>query len=299
MSAELVSILIPVYNRVNLIGETIDCALAQTYTNIEIIIVDNCSTDGTWELLEEYAQKFPRINIFRNSFNVGPVGNWKRCVELAKGEFCKILFSDDLLSSNYIDECMKVFSYKDAFVLSNVELFNDKGMVKNNYKFRLYKKFTINDYLESILLDNRLGFPISPGAAFFRKTDLLPVIHVEINNPLNLDYSKYGAGNDLLIFLLIGNKYNSISIASNAVAFFRIHDKSFTIENDLGIYYQYIKFQFITEYKDILIRKFATYVKFNSFIKRKNSQLRPYLKFEFDYFFCFKLVISKIFGKFF
>jgi glycosyltransferase involved in cell wall biosynthesis len=49
MNNFLVSILIPVYNREHLVGETIESALAQSYSNIEIIIVDNCSTDNTWD----------------------------------------------------------------------------------------------------------------------------------------------------------------------------------------------------------------------------------------------------------
>lgn len=85
----LVSILIPVYNRENLVGETIESAINQTYKNIEIIIVDNCSTDNTWQVLQDYAQKDNRIRIFQNPENIGLVRNWERCIDVANNRYYK------------------------------------------------------------------------------------------------------------------------------------------------------------------------------------------------------------------
>lgn len=68
----LVSILIPVYNRENLIEETVQSALNQTYKNIEIIVVDNQSTDNTWEILQKLASQDERIKIFQNNTNIRP-----------------------------------------------------------------------------------------------------------------------------------------------------------------------------------------------------------------------------------
>ena len=62
----LVSILIPVYNRASIVSRAIDSALSQTYSNIEIIIVDNNSTDSTWDILLKYKQRDSRIKIFKN-----------------------------------------------------------------------------------------------------------------------------------------------------------------------------------------------------------------------------------------
>lgn len=53
----LVSILIPVYNREKYIGEAIESAINQTYKNIEVIIVDNCSTDNTWKILQDLSMQ--------------------------------------------------------------------------------------------------------------------------------------------------------------------------------------------------------------------------------------------------
>ena len=76
-----VSILIPVYNREALIGECIQSALFQTFTDFEVIIVDNASTDNTWGICQRFAEQDKRVRVFRNEKNIGPVRNWRRCVD--------------------------------------------------------------------------------------------------------------------------------------------------------------------------------------------------------------------------
>ena len=161
MEQELVSILIPVYNRVDLVSKTIDSAINQTYKNTEIIIVDNCSTDGTWKLLLQYALKDNRIHIFRNHENIGPVRNWKRCLDEAKGTFSKILFSDDLMSENFIEETLKQFDENTAFVISTVKIIGEScDKVLGNYEN--INIFTTKRYFKNILVYDHYGFPVSP-----------------------------------------------------------------------------------------------------------------------------------------
>lgn len=97
MYKPLVSILIPVYNREDMLKRAVDAALNQTYDNIEVIISDNASTDNTWEVCLDYAKKDKRVKVFRNEKNLGPVLNWKCCIDRATGELGKILFSDDAI----------------------------------------------------------------------------------------------------------------------------------------------------------------------------------------------------------
>jgi glycosyltransferase involved in cell wall biosynthesis len=291
---DIVSILIPVYNRVHLISETVESALFQTYTNLEIIICDNCSTDGTWELIQKLGKKDHRILIFQNKENIGPVKNWKKCVEHANGNYSKILFSDDLISENYISECIHLMNNKTAFVLSNVHLIKDGKVVKQGYKYGENPVYNTDYYFKNILLENNEGFPISPGAAFFRTSELLSSIHSDIKNPLGLGFSKFGAGNDLLIFLLIANKYSQLQVAQGAIAFFRIHDNSFTIANDLTVYYNLVKLNFLSKHKKELLRKFTAFIKFRSIVDKKQSELVPYLEHGSDYLFMIKMLINKI-----
>lgn len=113
----LVSICIPAYNNEDYISETLDSILAQTYTNLEIIIVDDCSKDGTVRVLEEYAAKDSRISIYRNEKNLGMSGNWNRALSLTKGEFIRLMCADDLLVPTCIEREIEAFEANPTAVL--------------------------------------------------------------------------------------------------------------------------------------------------------------------------------------
>jgi glycosyltransferase involved in cell wall biosynthesis len=90
-----VSICVPVYNGARYIAETLRSALAQDFTDFELVISDNASTDDTADIVA--GMHDPRIVYDRSPRNVGAVGNFNRCLELARGRYLKILCADDLL----------------------------------------------------------------------------------------------------------------------------------------------------------------------------------------------------------
>lgn len=133
---KLVSILIPVCNRENLIKETVQSALSQTYKNIEIIVVDNQSTDNTWEVLKKLASKDERIKIFQNNTNIGPVRNWKRCIDEANGEYGKILWSDNLIANEFLEKTVPYLEDENVgFVFTGTEIFVDGMDKKTSHYF--------------------------------------------------------------------------------------------------------------------------------------------------------------------
>ena len=89
------TIAIPVYNREKFIGRAIDSALAQNVSDLEVLVVDNCSTDHTWEVLHTYRDS--RLRLVRNETNLGLFGNFNCCLSLAKGKYLRFLCSDDTL----------------------------------------------------------------------------------------------------------------------------------------------------------------------------------------------------------
>ena len=103
----LVSILIPCYNSISTIEKTISSVLDQTYVNIEIIINDDYSTDGTYNLIYEKYSSSPKITIHQNSKNLGMCGNWNVLFGLAKGKYLHKLDADDLVSPNFVSTCIK------------------------------------------------------------------------------------------------------------------------------------------------------------------------------------------------
>ena len=102
----IVSILVPVYNRELLIARTLQSALAQTVPDIEVVVVDNQSTDRTFDVVAAMAEQDKRIKLFRNPENLGPVRNWMKCAEYASAPYAKILFSDDLMAPTYIERTL-------------------------------------------------------------------------------------------------------------------------------------------------------------------------------------------------
>lgn len=92
----LVSIITPNYNCVRFISQTIESVLAQTYSDWEMLIVDDCSTDGSYEIALEYAAKDSRIKVIRNEKNSGAAVSRNKAIEVAQGEFVAFLDSDDL-----------------------------------------------------------------------------------------------------------------------------------------------------------------------------------------------------------
>ena len=99
MHSPKVSICIPVYNSAGYLGAAIESALGQQYDRFEILIVDDGSTDGSDEIAADFARRSSVIRFVRNSQNIGMVANWNRCLELARGEYIKFLFGDDLLTA--------------------------------------------------------------------------------------------------------------------------------------------------------------------------------------------------------
>lgn len=292
----LVSILIPVYNREYLVGETIESAINQTYTNIEIIIVDNCSTDGTWGVLQKFAAKYSRIKIFQNYENVGPVLNWKRCVDEASGDYLKILFSDDLMDKDFVEKSMEIFDDSTAFVLSAVSTYNEsRVLVKSTYQNN--SEYTRNDYLDDILLYNLHKFPVSPGAGIFRKLDIEKNLLVDIQNDFGLNFNRYGAGNDLLVFLRTALNYKVIKTVQSQ-SFFRAHDSSFSISNDLQIYYDFSRYLFIKNNFPKILGRFKALLWMRKIRTKIESPIFKLIEANTDFMFLFFLMRSKLIIKF-
>ena len=82
-----ISVVLPTYNGIKFIKQSIDSVLNQTFTDFELIIINDCSTDGTRELVEDYARKDARIRVFHNETNLKLPASLNKGFELAAGEF--------------------------------------------------------------------------------------------------------------------------------------------------------------------------------------------------------------------
>jgi glycosyltransferase involved in cell wall biosynthesis len=117
-----VSVCVCAYNDAGHVRRAIDSALAQTYGELEVVVVDDASTDGTFEVAGGYRD--PRVRLFRNDVNIGNARNRSRAAKLAEGEFVKYVDQDDWLAPDCVDEHLRLFDQRPAlgFTFSRREL---------------------------------------------------------------------------------------------------------------------------------------------------------------------------------
>ncbi|HHX8655349.1 TPA: glycosyltransferase family 2 protein [Vibrio diabolicus] len=100
----MVSIIMPTYNSYQTVVESIQSVLSQTYKNWELIIVDDRSTDNTWQVIQTYADKYDNIRVYQNKENLGAGASRNFAIKKAKGRFIAFLDSDDLWMENKLAE---------------------------------------------------------------------------------------------------------------------------------------------------------------------------------------------------
>lgn len=99
-----VSILLPVFNGSKYLADAVDSLTSQSFEDYELIICDDCSEDGSFELVEKLAASDERIKVFRNDKRLGLFKNYNRCLELSEAQFIKPFAQDDLLHP----DCLKI-----------------------------------------------------------------------------------------------------------------------------------------------------------------------------------------------
>jgi glycosyltransferase involved in cell wall biosynthesis len=130
-----------VYNGENYLEDALDSILAQTFTDFELIISDNASTDRTHEICQAYAVKDPRIRYYRNEQNQGAALNFNNVFEQSCGEYFKWAAHDDIIAPGYLSKCVEVLDNDDSIVLCNsrAAFIDENGEVIAYYIIKLNK----------------------------------------------------------------------------------------------------------------------------------------------------------------
>jgi glycosyltransferase involved in cell wall biosynthesis len=113
----LFSIAIPTYNRLELLKKAVASALSQTYLNIEVIVLNDCSIDGTKMWLDEIVKQESKIRVINNSQNLGCVGNIKSIPKYVNGKYLGIISDDDLLEAEFAAEAVKDLESNSSAVI--------------------------------------------------------------------------------------------------------------------------------------------------------------------------------------
>lgn len=127
MQQPKVSVCVPVYNAEHTIVETIDSILSQDYPNFELIVIDNCSEDGTWEKLEAYVG-FKNVQLIRNGENIAGL-NFDRCMFSATGKYTAIFHADDVYEPMILTKQVEVLQQNEEVgaVFTGAKLINERG----------------------------------------------------------------------------------------------------------------------------------------------------------------------------
>ncbi len=172
MTLPKVSVCMPVFQGAAFLSDAIESVLGQDFQDFELVIIDDCSGDGTDVIVQGYASRDPRIIFKVNEYNLGMVANWNNCLETARGCYVKFLFQDDIFTS---PECLgKMANILDddptvSLVASGRRLINKNSeLVKEESFFRTSISAEGVDIIRYCLLKhgNVIG---EPSAVLFRK----------------------------------------------------------------------------------------------------------------------------------
>ena len=141
MEKELISIIIPVYNVEDYLGKCINIILKQTYENLEIILVNDCSTDHSGYLCHYYAKRDSRIKVFEHSRNHGAGIARNTGIDIATGQYIMFVDADDYVALNYVEELYKLLirSKSDVAVCLGKAVYSCKTI-------RRIEKGKLNEY---------------------------------------------------------------------------------------------------------------------------------------------------------
>lgn len=149
----LVSIGMPVYNGENYIREAIESILNQSYSNFELIISDNASTDATEQICKNYLNKDDRIKYHRFAKNHGAAKNFNNTFHLSQGKYFKWAAHDDVLEKEYLERCVAFLEEHEEIGLCQTysHLINQHGEKKGELKFdgfNIRKKDNFHQFIE-------------------------------------------------------------------------------------------------------------------------------------------------------
>lgn len=225
LNTALVSIIVITYNSAQYVLETLDSAKSQTYQNIELIVTDDCSSDDTVALCEQWIkenqERFVKTSVITTPKNTGIPANCNRGVRNAIGEWIKIIAGDDLLLERCIEINLNYCNTKNVNLLmtENYEFYDSFKLGDNNLKCTIPLEFIKLKDVESQFLFFLKGGYLS-GSAFF--------INIIFLKKVGLFDEDYKLVEDRPLLLKMTSERYYISILNQATVAHRRHEAALT-----------------------------------------------------------------------
>ena len=162
-----ITVIVPCYNVEKYIEKCIQSLISQTYSNLEIILVDDCSTDNTWKIIEKYAKKYKNIKCIKNDKNSGAGFSRNKALKEAKYNYISFIDSDDYIESNYYESMMKQLKKeKSDLIVCDIYVKYDNVDGTNQRSAACDGKIEKYNFINN-------GLAASPCNKIFKKEDLL------------------------------------------------------------------------------------------------------------------------------
>lgn len=161
----LISFCLPTYNRLEWLAESVMSILSQSYDNYEVIIIDDGSTDGSWEFLNEWLGDNKKVRLYRNDHNMGAGPSRHKACELAQGEIVLVCDSDDINVVERGEETVKWFAENPE---SELVTFPYVSVGYNNEVLKSYEGEPFDH--ETYKQTGRVNYYCNPSVGFKRKS---------------------------------------------------------------------------------------------------------------------------------
>lgn len=226
--AGLVSVCLPVFNGRDYLSEAIESVLAQTYTDFELIISDDGSSDGSLELIKQFAQKDIRIKYWQNQSRLGLFDNYNRCMQAARGEFVKPFAQDDVLDKEFLQRATRTLSKNPSIALfaSRRGFINEvNSELSSDDLDRAYKsQIELDESVDGFKAIKQCFFPVmnkigEPATVMFRRAIVGAGFDSTFHHTGDLDY--------WFRLLQQGNFFGTSAV----LCYFRMHGSSTSMGN--------------------------------------------------------------------
>jgi len=221
MTAPLVTIVIPTFNRSAMLRRCIESTLAQTQA-CEVIVVDHGSSDDTPAVAASFGD---RIRYLRREVDHGVHFCWLDGVINAKAEFVHLNFDDDFLEPTYIEKCMALMGPEVGLVFSKVALRDEKSGRIDSELFAEFGETGVRT--ASAFMHKHVRGLISPGATILRRKDILNALYVGKVPFARHEYR--GVGPDWLMTAMATLNYPKVGFVAEPLAVFSHHAGSITV----------------------------------------------------------------------
>lgn len=215
-----VSVIIPNYNHALYLDARIQSVLNQTYQNFELIILDDCSTDNSREIIAKYRSDKHIVQVIYNEQNCGKVfTQWKRGIELARGELIWIAESDDVSDLNFLESLVSKFEKHPSLSLAFCKSWmfdNDGNQWKANQNTVSEGFYDGKTFISNVMSNGCIMYNAS--ACLFRKK-----VFFEIDNT----YTTFKASGDRMFWMLIC-EHGDVYVAEERMNHYRKHGMNVT-----------------------------------------------------------------------